>query len=413
MLVLWLGDYTPQSPVDADGADRRASGWASASPCASAWRRRCGRWRICWKPCAKAIIPSARGSKSGDAMGEVMQQVNAMSATLRAQRLGALEATTLLRKVMEEIDVAVFAFDGEQQLRLVNRAGERLLNEPAERLLVDRRSMLGLSQYLEGEAQRTVQRTFPGRNGALGHQPQHVSRRRAAASIAGGDRSDAAAARRRIEGLAAAGARAGARAEQFARAHQVHRGKPGKHPGARSSAGGLGGGYAPGTGGDRRAQRSVEPLYGRLCAARQAASADWRRWTWRSWSGASQVWKRASHRALQLGPEIDDPGGCRSAGTIADQCDPQRRGRIARNRRRRAGGLGTAELALMVWVRDEGHGLPNTANLFVPFFTTKPSGSGIGLVLSRQIAEAHGGTLTLQNAPDGPGCEARLVLPLS
>ena len=64
-----------------------------------------------------------------------MQQVNAMSATLREQRLGALEATTLLRKVMEEIDVAVFAFDSEQRLRLVNRAGERLLNEPAERLL--------------------------------------------------------------------------------------------------------------------------------------------------------------------------------------------------------------------------------------------------------------------------------------
>jgi nitrogen fixation/metabolism regulation signal transduction histidine kinase len=68
---------------------------------------------------------------------------------------------------------------------------------------------------------------------------------------------------------------------------------------------------------------------------------------------------------------------------------------------------------LTVWVRDEGHGLPNTANLFVPFFTTKPNGTGIGLVLSRQIAEAHGGTLTLQNAAQGPGCEAQLVLPLS
>jgi signal transduction histidine kinase len=67
---------------------------------------------------------------------------------------------------------------------------------------------------------------------------------------------------------------------------------------------------------------------------------------------------------------------------------------------------------LVVWVRDEGPGLPNTANLFVPFFTTKPTGSGIGLVLSRQIAEAHGGMLTLQNAPSGPGCEARLMLPL-
>jgi two-component system, NtrC family, nitrogen regulation sensor histidine kinase NtrY len=63
-------------------------------------------------------------------------------------------------------------------------------------------------------------------------------------------------------------------------------------------------------------------------------------------------------------------------------------------------------------VRDEGPGLSNTTNLFVPFFTTKRGGSGIGLVLSRQIAEAHNGTLTLQNATDGPGCVARLTLPL-
>ena len=60
---------------------------------------------------------------------------------------------------------------------------------------------------------------------------------------------------------------------------------------------------------------------------------------------------------------------------------------------------------------DEGPGLSNTANLFVPFFTTKPGGSGIGLVLSRQIAEAHGGSLDLHNRTDAKGCEARLILP--
>jgi signal transduction histidine kinase len=65
-----------------------------------------------------------------------------------------------------------------------------------------------------------------------------------------------------------------------------------------------------------------------------------------------------------------------------------------------------------VRIEDEGPGLPNTSNLFVPFFTTKPGGSGIGLVLSRQIAEGHGGTLTLENRRNGPGCEARLRLPL-
>jgi signal transduction histidine kinase len=63
-------------------------------------------------------------------------------------------------------------------------------------------------------------------------------------------------------------------------------------------------------------------------------------------------------------------------------------------------------------VEDDGPGLSNTGNLFVPFFTTKPGGSGIGLVLSRQIAEAHGGALTLENRRTGSGCEANLRLPI-
>jgi signal transduction histidine kinase len=64
-----------------------------------------------------------------------------------------------------------------------------------------------------------------------------------------------------------------------------------------------------------------------------------------------------------------------------------------------------------VRIEDEGHGLANSANLFVPFFTTKPGGSGIGLALSRQIAEQHHGTLTLENRGDRLGCRARLRLP--
>ena len=76
-------------------------------------------------------------------------------------------------------------------------------------------------------------------------------------------------------------------------------------------------------------------------------------------------------------------------------------------------GWGRENGFLEVWVQDDGPGIPNSANLFVPFFTTKPGGSGIGLVLSRQIAEAHGGSLILENRAEKRGCEARLRLPLS
>ena len=73
---------------------------------------------------------------------------------------------------------------------------------------------------------------------------------------------------------------------------------------------------------------------------------------------------------------------------------------------------GSSPPTMELWVEDEGPGLSNTGNLFVPFFTTKPGGSGIGLVLSRQIAEAHGGSLLLENREDRTGCRASLRIPL-
>jgi len=76
-----------------------------------------------------------RGARPDDALGLALREATMLTTTLREERLGALESAALLRTVMSEIDVAVFAFDAANRLRLVNRAGERLLASPAERLL--------------------------------------------------------------------------------------------------------------------------------------------------------------------------------------------------------------------------------------------------------------------------------------
>src|ERR1700680_405760 len=107
----------------------------------------------------------ARGARPDDAMGEVMIEVNALSTMLREQRLGAMEATGLLRTIIEEIDLAIFTFDHEAKLRLVNRAGERLLGRPLERLLGSTALELGLAGCLGGESARTMDLAFPGASG--------------------------------------------------------------------------------------------------------------------------------------------------------------------------------------------------------------------------------------------------------
>ena len=118
----------------------------------------------------------ARGGRREDALGEVIIEVNALGENLRQQRLSALEATALLSKVMTEIDVAVFTFDGAQKLRLTNRAGERLLGKPSERLLNASAAQLGLADGLQGEATPDDGTYGAWRRWSLGTAPNHFSR---------------------------------------------------------------------------------------------------------------------------------------------------------------------------------------------------------------------------------------------
>ena len=110
---------------------------------------------------------SIRGRAGGGALGEAMRELNALAAIFRDQRLGAIEAVALLRTVMTQIDVAVFAFDGSERLKLVNRAGERLLAQPAERLLGRSAEELRLKSPLSGK-EAVIEAAFPGGAGRWG-----------------------------------------------------------------------------------------------------------------------------------------------------------------------------------------------------------------------------------------------------
>jgi PAS domain S-box-containing protein len=107
----------------------------------------------------------ARLSRGDDALGLALLEINLLGDTLRSQRLGAMEATALLRTVMAEIDVAIFAFDSQDRLRLVNRAGERLLGHPFERLAGRTAAELSLGAMLEGGTPRVYDASFAGGSG--------------------------------------------------------------------------------------------------------------------------------------------------------------------------------------------------------------------------------------------------------
>jgi two-component system nitrogen regulation sensor histidine kinase NtrY len=353
----------------------------------------------------------ARGARADDALGLALLEANALSETLREQRLGAMEAVALLRKVMEEIDVAVFAFDGGARLRLVNRAGERLLGTPRERLLGYDAADVGLAFALEGESPRTLDRSFPGGSGRwqIRRDPfRQGGEEHLLVVIADLSRAlreeERQAWQRLIRVLSHEINNSLAPIRSIA--DTLH-GLAAREPPPPDLRDDLRQGLEV-IGCRARALGRFMAEYARLArlpppTPRRMEVGEWVR-------HAAGLETRIPVRVVAGDPaEID---------ADRDQLD-QLMINLLRNAADAAletgGGVRVGwsrqREAVEIWVEDDGPGLPETANLFVPFFTTKPNGTGIGLVLSRQIAENLGGTLTLADRADAPGCIARLVLP--
>jgi nitrogen fixation/metabolism regulation signal transduction histidine kinase len=312
---------------------------------------------------------------------------------------------------MAEIDVAVFAFDGERRLRLVNRAGERLLRRPAEYLLGRDAVALGLAEALDGESPRLLDLSLPGgrgrwearrsefRQGGLPHQLLVL------ADLSRTLREEERQAWQRLvrvlsheinNSLAPIKSIAESLQSQLAREP-----RPDSLDADLKSGLGIVAGRA-------ESLSRFMAAYARLARLPRPST--------RSMDVDAWV-RRVAGLETRLMVSVS-PGPAMTIEADADQLE-QLLINLVRNAADAAletrGGVRLGwrpdDGVVEVWVEDDGPGLASTDNLFVPFYTTKPNGSGVGLALSRQIAEGHGGTVTLENRADARGCVARLRLP--
>jgi nitrogen fixation/metabolism regulation signal transduction histidine kinase len=360
----------------------------------------------------------ARGARRDEPLGDVMAEINVLSRTLQDQRMSALEATALLRTVMEEINIAIFAFDSEHKLRLANHAAQLLLDKPAERILGRDAVEIGLADCLTGEPARLLNVMFAGGNGRWGMRrtefreggrPHHLV---VIADLTRTLREEELQAWQRIVRVLG---------------HELNN----SLAPIKSIAASLGTLLRS----PRRAADWEEDLRGGLDIISTRAD---------SLARFMQAYARLARlpqptlAPVELRPLVQRvvaletrlPVLVQESSDLTLMCDAAQIEQLIINLvknaveaalEQRAAGRADAGVRLRwrkitggieLLIEDDGPGVAQATNLFVPFFTTKPEGSGIGLVLCRQIAENHGGTLTLVNREDASGCVATLRLPV-
>jgi nitrogen fixation/metabolism regulation signal transduction histidine kinase len=358
-----------------------------------------------------------RGGSREDTLADLILEINALASRLQQQKISALEATALLKKVMMEIDVAVFTFDQQQRLRIVNRAGEQLMGRIAPRMLGLTAEELGLQEFLQSSGPQTLQMTFPGKHGrwaishtafrenGVPHQLLIIS------DLSRALRQEERQAWQRLirvlghelnNSLAPIKSIAGTLQSLAARSSLPEDLTQDMRQGLRVI--------------ENRVESLNRFMQAYTQLARMPAPT-------RARIEVGPLVERAATLEHRL-PVKTLEGPLVTVDADADQLE-QLLINLIRNAAdasldpslRQAGsvevGWRTNARSVEIFIRDEGPGLLNSDNLFVPFFTTKHGGSGIGLILSRQIAEAHGGVLQLANRRDRGGCEAVIALPVS